>query len=68
METTGSCAASGQAGGLTGGVPDGAATPKFGGVALMLRVPAVSIDDGLTETINWIRDHLDMYNVGQYGV
>ena len=37
--TTGSCAVSGQAVQLAGGVEDGAATPKLGGVVLMVRRP-----------------------------
>lgn len=28
--------------------------------------PAVSLDDGLQRTIAWIREHLDLYQVGKY--
>lgn len=28
--------------------------------------PAVSLDEGLDRTIEWIRDHLDLYQVGAY--
>ena len=30
--------------------------------------PAWSFDDGLRETVTWIRDHLDFYRVGRYEV
>ena len=30
--------------------------------------PQVALDDGLEQTINWVRDHLEMYNVGKYEV
>jgi len=28
--------------------------------------PVISLDDGLDRTIDWIRDHLDLYQVGTY--
>ncbi len=28
--------------------------------------PSVSLDEGIERTINWIRDHLDLYRVGAY--
>ena len=30
--------------------------------------PTVSLDDGLTRTVEWIRDHLDRFRVGTYEV
>jgi NAD dependent epimerase/dehydratase len=30
--------------------------------------PEVSLDDGLQRTIDWVRDHLDLYRVGRYEV
>ncbi len=30
--------------------------------------PTVSLEEGLVETIAWIKDHLDMYRIGEYQV
>jgi dTDP-glucose 4,6-dehydratase len=29
-------------------------------------VPEVSLDDGLDQTIDWIKTHLDFYRIGIY--